>query len=198
MLEFNEFGSPGNAVANGAGGQIDRAHNGPNLVDAIGEHSPGGIAIDAASQPPRRHLYVADTVNNRVLGWRDVAAFAAAQPADIVIGQPDLFSYKCNNGVAAGDVGGTRRGQPVRTGADGGRCDREICTSRTRATTACWCTTRRSTRPAASRARATRRRISFTGKRARSRRGAAIRAAPMRRPCAIRRRRRSTAPVTSI
>ncbi len=106
VLEFNEFGSPGNAVANGTGGQIDRAHNGPNLVDAIGENSPGGIAVDAASQPPRRHLYVADTANNRVLGWRDVAAFTAAQPADIVIGQPDLFSYKCNNGVAAGDVGG--------------------------------------------------------------------------------------------
>ena len=106
VLEFNEFGAPGNKVANGAGGQIDRAHNGPNLVDAIGANSPGGIAVDATSQPPRRHLYVADSVNNRVLGWRDVAAFTSAQPADIVIGQPDLFSSKCNNGVAAGDVGG--------------------------------------------------------------------------------------------
>ncbi len=105
VLEFNEFGAPGNKVANGAGGQIDRAHNGQNFVDAVGENSPGGIAIDATSQPPRRHLYVADTVNNRVLGWRDVTAFAA-QPADIVIGQPDLFSNKCNNGRAAGDVVG--------------------------------------------------------------------------------------------
>ncbi|MFZ2062253.1 MAG: choice-of-anchor D domain-containing protein [Candidatus Binatus sp.] len=105
VLEFNEYGSPGNKVANGAGGQIDRAHDGPNLVDAIGENSPGGIAVDATSQPPHRHLYVADTVNNRVLGWRDLTAFSA-QPADIVLGQPDLFSYKCNNGVAADDVGG--------------------------------------------------------------------------------------------
>ncbi len=106
VLEFNEFGSPGNKVANGAGGQIDRSHNGPNLVDAIGENSPGGIAIDARSQAPRRHLYLADTVNNRVLGWKDVTSFTAAQPADIVLGQPDLFSNKCNNGAAAGDVGG--------------------------------------------------------------------------------------------
>jgi len=68
VLEFNEFGAPGNKVANGAGGQIDRAHNAPNYVDAVGENSPGGIAIDAASQPPHRHLYVADSVNNRVLG----------------------------------------------------------------------------------------------------------------------------------
>jgi sugar lactone lactonase YvrE len=106
VLEFNEFGSPGNKVANGAGGQIDRSHNGPNFVDAIGEHSPGGIAVDATSQPPHRHLYVADTVNNRVLGWKDVTSFAAAKPADIVLGQPDLFSFKCNNGAAANDVGG--------------------------------------------------------------------------------------------
>ena len=106
VLEFNEFGAPGNRVANGAGGQIDRAHNGPNYVDAVGENSPGGIAIDAASQPPHRHLYVADSVNNRVLGWRDVTAFVAAQPADIVLGQPDLFSSKCNNGAAPDDVGG--------------------------------------------------------------------------------------------
>ena len=106
VLEFNEFGAPGNRVANGAGGQIDRAHNGPNYVDAVGENSPGGIAIDATSQPPHRHLYVADSVNNRVLGWRDVTAFVAAQPADIVLGQPDLFSSKCNNGAAPDDVGG--------------------------------------------------------------------------------------------
>ncbi len=106
VQEFNEFGSPGNKVANGAGGQIDRAHNGANYVDAVGEHSPGGIAIDATSQPAHRHLYVADSVNNRVLGWRDVTAFVAAQPADVVLGQPDLFSSKCNNGAAAGDVGG--------------------------------------------------------------------------------------------
>ncbi len=72
VLEFNEFGSPGNKVANGAGGQIDRAHNGLNLVDAIGENTPGGIAVDATSQPPHRHVYVADTANNRVLGWKDV------------------------------------------------------------------------------------------------------------------------------
>ena len=106
VLEFNEFGAPGNKVANGAGGQIDRAHNGANYVDAVGENSPGGIAIDATSQPAHRHLYVADSVNNRVLGWRDVTAFVAAQPGDVVLGQPDLFSSKCNNGRAAGDVGG--------------------------------------------------------------------------------------------
>ncbi len=30
----------------------------------------------------------------------------SAKPADIVFGQPDLFAYRCNNGVAGGDVAG--------------------------------------------------------------------------------------------
>ncbi len=106
VLEFNEGGSPGNRMANGVGGQIDRSHNAPNYVDAVGEDAPGGIAVDALSDPPYRHLYVADSKNNRVLGWNDVSAYVSAQPADIALGQPELFSYKCNNGVAGGDVAG--------------------------------------------------------------------------------------------
>jgi hypothetical protein len=106
VLEFNEGSSPGNAVADGVGGQLDPAHNAVNYVDAIGEHSAGGIAVDAVSNPPHRHVYVADTANNRVLGWNDVSSFTSAQPANIAFGQPNLFSYKCNNGVAAGDVAG--------------------------------------------------------------------------------------------
>ncbi len=106
VLEFNEGSSPGYTVANGVGGQIDLSHNAANYVDAIGEHAPGGIAVDASSDPPHRHLYVGDSVNNRVLGWNDVSSYVSAQPANIAFGQPDLFSYKCNNGVAGGDVAG--------------------------------------------------------------------------------------------
>ena len=106
MLEFNEGSSPAKKVASGAGGQIDLAHNAPNYVDAIGENAPGGIAVDAASDPPHRHLYVADSTNNRVLGWNDISSLVSAQPADIVFGQPDFFSNKCNHGVAGGDVAG--------------------------------------------------------------------------------------------
>ena len=106
VLEFNEGSSPADKVANGAGGQINLSHNAPNYVDAVGENAPGGIAVDASSDPPHRHLYVADSTNNRVLGWNDVSSYVSAQPADIAIGQPDLFSYKCNNGVAGGDVAG--------------------------------------------------------------------------------------------
>jgi uncharacterized protein (TIGR03437 family) len=55
----------------------------------------GGIAVDKNSNPP--HLYIADTFNNRILGFRDARAVGAdarsllTQKADLVIGQSDLF-----------------------------------------------------------------------------------------------------------
>lgn len=62
------------------------APNGPNLS---GNFSDGaGVALDLRSQPPR--LYVADTFNNRVLGYRDAYRVRPGDPADIVIGQSDL------------------------------------------------------------------------------------------------------------
>ncbi len=106
VLEFTEGSSPSNQVANGAGGQRDTLHSAANYVDPIGTDLPSGLAIDKSSAPPHLHLYAADTANNRVLGWDDVSSFAAAKPADIAFGQPDLFSYKCNDGVAAIDVAG--------------------------------------------------------------------------------------------
>ncbi|HSP66594.1 MAG TPA: hypothetical protein VLN48_02630, partial [Bryobacteraceae bacterium] len=90
-------------------GQIDSSasqadafnHNAPNLVEGrevwvsnsgiLG----GAIVVDKNSNPP--HLYIADTFNNRILGFRDARVVGAdvrsvlATKADIVIGQPDLF-----------------------------------------------------------------------------------------------------------
>src|SRR5262249_41567108 len=47
-----------------------------------------GIAIDKTSSPP--HLYVADTYNNRILGFRDVRNVRPGDRADVVIGQRDF------------------------------------------------------------------------------------------------------------
>jgi len=54
----------------------------------------GGVAIDTKAETP--HLYIADTYNNRVLGYRDVRTVRPGDTADIVIGQPDLFSSGVN------------------------------------------------------------------------------------------------------
>lgn len=62
----------------------------PNLVEGRELNSPNGIAIDKNSSPV--HLYVADTLNNRVLGWKDANNLTNGQFADLVIGQADLFT----------------------------------------------------------------------------------------------------------
>jgi uncharacterized protein (TIGR03437 family) len=62
----------------------------PNLVEGREFDSPLGIALDTTVNPP--HVYVADTGNNRVLGWANAASFTNGQVADIVMGQPDLVT----------------------------------------------------------------------------------------------------------
>ncbi len=47
-------------------GQIDFVKNQVNFVDAIGMNAPAGVAIDKANG----HVLVADSQNNRVMGWK--------------------------------------------------------------------------------------------------------------------------------
>jgi uncharacterized protein (TIGR03437 family) len=65
--------------------------NSPNLVEGREFNfggSNGGIAIDSSATPP--HLYIADTINNRILGFKDIRNVSFGAKADIVIGQPDF------------------------------------------------------------------------------------------------------------
>lgn len=60
----------------------------PNLVEGREFDLPEGLALDTSTNPPA--LYVSDTLNNRVLGFQNASSFANGQPANIVLGQPDL------------------------------------------------------------------------------------------------------------
>ena len=70
--------------------------NSPNLVegrefDFDNLNSGGadaGLGVELTSTPP--HLYVADTYNNRILGYNDLRNIGAGAKADLVIGQPDF------------------------------------------------------------------------------------------------------------
>ena len=82
-------------------GQLDFPYVAPNLVEgkefnlAGSTSSASGSAIlDYSATPP--HLYVADTLNNRILGYNDFTHMKNGQAADIVIGQPDLFRTLIN------------------------------------------------------------------------------------------------------
>jgi uncharacterized protein (TIGR03437 family) len=83
-------------------GQTDFKYNSENLIEGrelflfagtlSGNIALGGGAavIDANSTPP--HLYVSDPLNNRVLGFKDYRTVNAGATADLVIGEPDLFT----------------------------------------------------------------------------------------------------------
>ncbi|HUA60992.1 MAG TPA: hypothetical protein VML19_19670 [Verrucomicrobiae bacterium] len=64
--------------------------NSPTGSASIG----AGIVIDASSGTP--HLYVSDSNNHRILGFKDARRLTAGAAADIVIGQPDLATSVCN------------------------------------------------------------------------------------------------------
>ncbi len=71
-------------------GQDTMTQSAPNLVEGREFNAPLGIAVDISRNPPA--LYVADTGNNRVLGFRNALSFSNGQKADIVIGQADFLS----------------------------------------------------------------------------------------------------------
>ena len=105
-------------------GQLDFEHNSLNLIDgrevgfsgnigscsvngALAFLAGGGAVIDPAATPS--HLYIADPLNNRILGYRDYRKVSANAIADLVIGQPDLLTalvnYPSNNPTHANSQG---------------------------------------------------------------------------------------------
>ena len=94
--------------ANRVFGQLDVVYNGANLVESKGFFFTGislnrfvrggGIALDTSGAAPI--LYVADTVNHRILGFKDIRNVTIGKAADLVIGQTD-FNYSIANSPTA-------------------------------------------------------------------------------------------------
>jgi uncharacterized protein (TIGR03437 family) len=59
----------------------------PNVVDGKSLYSPWAVAVDTTSTPPA--IFVSDTFNNRVLGWRNATQFVNGSKADLILGQLD-------------------------------------------------------------------------------------------------------------
>jgi sugar lactone lactonase YvrE len=64
-------------------------------IPVAGLNSLESVAVDGSN-----HVYVTDSGNNRVLGWKNTVAFTNGQAADLVIGQVDFNSSACNQGLA--------------------------------------------------------------------------------------------------
>jgi hypothetical protein len=75
----------------------------PNLPDARSLYSPWAVAVDTSSTP--NAVFVSDTFNNRILGWRNAASFATGARADLIMGQVDEVSTD-----RQGPVGGRQNG----------------------------------------------------------------------------------------
>ena len=90
VLEF-----PANAKsASHVWGQSDFVSNGINQIKPGSVSFPYKMAVDYSAAPFA--LYVSDTANNRVLIWKDSAHFQNGDPADLVIGQPNLRTGAAN------------------------------------------------------------------------------------------------------
>ncbi len=91
--------APGDTTADAVLGQADFAAGTVNAgggPTATSLNEPRGLIID----PVSGRLFVADSMNHRVLSWPDAAAFTNGQAADIVLGQPDFTSNAINQGGA--------------------------------------------------------------------------------------------------
>jgi uncharacterized protein (TIGR03437 family) len=76
-----------------------------NNANLSGNFSDGaGIAIDKTAAATAPHLYIADTFNNRILGYRDARTVRPGDKADIVIGQNGFERVLIN--APANDPGG--------------------------------------------------------------------------------------------
>jgi sugar lactone lactonase YvrE len=78
----------GDGVADRLLGQPNCTTNAPNTVDPEAMNQPNAVAVDKSTN----HVYVADTNNNRVLGYPDIQTLLSGGSATLVIGQPNLFT----------------------------------------------------------------------------------------------------------
>jgi uncharacterized protein (TIGR03437 family) len=89
----------GSTSASQVWGQNGFLNNGPNEVKPSSINSPYQIAIDYSNSQGPYPVYVSDTGNNRVLVWKDSVGFKSGDPADLVIGQPGLYTAYANGGT---------------------------------------------------------------------------------------------------
>jgi uncharacterized protein (TIGR03437 family) len=74
--------------------QITVTEAAPNLVEGRELAAPQALAVDTSVTPPI--LYVADTLNSRVLAWKNALSWKNGDFADLVIGQRDKYSTAPN------------------------------------------------------------------------------------------------------
>jgi uncharacterized protein (TIGR03437 family) len=106
VLAFSSTGPLNFPTATRVVGQLDYDLSAPNMVDgrelfvSSQTYRGSSIVVDRNSTP--NHVYVADSLNNRILGFKDIRTVGVdtrtllTQTADIIIGQQDRFHTGVN------------------------------------------------------------------------------------------------------
>ena len=89
-------------------GQLDYPYTAPNLIEgkefataaSSAAAASGSVVLDQSVSPPR--VYVADTGNNRILGYANLNTLKNGQKPDLVIGQPDFYRNVINYPTGSG------------------------------------------------------------------------------------------------
>ena len=84
-------------VADAVCGQGNFSSYETNSLDGACVTMPADVATDTFDSP--HHLYVADQSNHRVLCWNNIEDAFSGSPADIILGQPDMYTNTsgCSN-----------------------------------------------------------------------------------------------------
>ncbi len=96
VLRFN----PDQTLAAEVFGQEDFTLNGPNRITQSAVGASFGIVIDYGAEP--FPIFISDTSNNRILGWRSSLRFSNGADADLVIGQADFTTAIANSDTGRG------------------------------------------------------------------------------------------------
>jgi uncharacterized protein (TIGR03437 family) len=81
-------------TASSVWGQAAFTGNGINQIKPTSVNTPYKATIDYSQSP--YPLYLSDSANHRILVWKDSVNFHNGDPADLAIGQPDLFTAVAN------------------------------------------------------------------------------------------------------
>jgi sugar lactone lactonase YvrE len=105
--------TPADTVADRVLGQPSRTSDVPKYDGgrANGMYYPVGAAVS----PGSGRLFIADTLNHRVLSWPSATEFTNGQAADVVIGQPNFAVHAANQ---AGPVGANTLDTPADVAVD--------------------------------------------------------------------------------
>ncbi len=92
---FGQLGFNYRTVNLAEGGGLYLASGSSNIPNAGDVYFGAAVVIDRISNPPR--LYIADTFNNRILGFADARVAKSGDQADVIIGQTSQFETKVNS-----------------------------------------------------------------------------------------------------